>query len=112
MDPNTDSLVAQRPEHCITCYRLIRPGESYHQTEENTVLCLHCAGQGADMVILSTIQAADDLAVDVGDGRLRLRRGISAVIVYPSEVRHLVAALVEGAASLVDQQSSGPPQAL
>ena len=32
--PNDDNpgFVAQRPEHCHACYRLIQPGEMYYLT--------------------------------------------------------------------------------
>ena len=43
--PNDDhpGFVAQEPEHCSACFRLIRPGHTYYLTVENTVLCADCA---------------------------------------------------------------------
>jgi hypothetical protein len=109
MDRKAETLIAQRPEHCMTCYRLIHIGETYHQTEEGAVLCQQCVDGGADLGVLDTLQATEELAVDVGAGGLRVRRGAATVAVSPGEVRHLVAALVEGAARLVDQQSPKLP---
>jgi hypothetical protein len=91
------TLVAQHPEHSHECYRLIRPGETYHHTAENTALCQ----ERADFEVLDTIRVTDDLLVEVGDGQLRVRRGETAVMVYPGEVRHLVDALVEAGVSQV-----------
>jgi hypothetical protein len=51
-----------------------------------------------------TVQAADDLAVDVGGGLLRVRREGAAIVILSQEVRHLVDALVEGAARVVEEQ--------
>ena len=50
------------------------------------------------------LEAANDLAVDVGGGLLRVRREGAAIIVKPQEIRRLVDALVEGAARVVDEQ--------
>jgi hypothetical protein len=107
MDENTLPLIAQRPEHCFECFRLIRPGETYYQTAENTVLCQQCARKGASMEVLDTVQATDDLVVEVGDDRLRVRRGDDSVEVLLTEVRHLVDALAEAAARAVNQQIHG-----
>jgi hypothetical protein len=51
-----------------------------------------------------TIQATEQVAVDYGGGLIRLRREGAAIIVAPGEVRHLVDALVEAAARVVDEQ--------
>ena len=36
--PNDDKpgFVAERPEHCFACYRLIRPGQAYYLTVDST----------------------------------------------------------------------------
>ena len=49
-------------------------------------------------------KAADDLAVDVSGGLLRVRREGAAIVIRAQEVRHLVDALVEAAVELVDEQ--------
>jgi hypothetical protein len=43
--PNEDKpgFVAEKPEHCFACYRLIRPGQTYHLIIEFEVLCEDCA---------------------------------------------------------------------
>lgn len=43
--PNDDKpgLVAEKPERCLSCYRLIKPGQTYHLTIEVEVLCEGCA---------------------------------------------------------------------
>jgi hypothetical protein len=126
MNENTLTLIAQRAEHCIACYRLIHPGETYHQTAENTVLCQGCA----DFETLDTIQATDDLAVGAGDGpnlwevrelpggvalelragddpALALVQGENRVRVELAHVRELVAALVDAAADLAGVLAAG-----
>jgi hypothetical protein len=44
--PNDDNpgFVASEPEHCSACFRLIRPGQNYYLTVENTRLCVPGAG--------------------------------------------------------------------
>ena len=32
-------FIAEQPEHCFACYRLIRPGQTYYLTIEHEVLC-------------------------------------------------------------------------
>jgi len=32
-------FVAEKPERCFTCFRLIRPGQTYYLTIEQEVLC-------------------------------------------------------------------------
>ena len=49
MTENTLPLIAQQPEHCFECFRLIRPSETYYQTAENTVLCQQCVRKGGSM---------------------------------------------------------------
>jgi hypothetical protein len=38
--PNDDQpgFVAEKPEHCFACFRLIRPGQTYHMTIDFEVL--------------------------------------------------------------------------
>jgi hypothetical protein len=98
---DTEELIAQHPEHCYECYRLIRPGETYHQMAEFTVLCLECASKKVE--VFDTVQASDDLLVEVGDGSMRVRRGDAVVVVYPAEVRHLVDALVESGVQMAPE---------
>jgi hypothetical protein len=44
-NPNDDTpgFVAEKPEHCFACYRLIRAGQTCHLTIEFEVLCEECA---------------------------------------------------------------------
>ena len=44
--PNDDkpAFVAEKPVHCCACFRLIRPGQTYHLTIEHEVLCADCSG--------------------------------------------------------------------
>jgi hypothetical protein len=35
-------FIAEKPEHCFACYRLIRPGQTYYLTVEQEVLCADC----------------------------------------------------------------------
>ena len=71
---DTLTLIASHPDHCLDCFRLIRPGEIYHQGADNTVLCPSCFGSLRIGEDFETVTAADDLAVDVGGGLLRVRR--------------------------------------
>jgi hypothetical protein len=34
---NTIALIATSPVHCLDCFRLIRPGETYHQHTDHKV---------------------------------------------------------------------------
>ena len=36
-------FMAEKPEHCFACYRLISPGQTYYLTLEHGVLCADCA---------------------------------------------------------------------
>ena len=97
----TDDLpgfVADEPEHCHDCYRLIRPGQRYFLTIEQAVVYPDCA-EGADAVRL-----AGGLTVEVGEDKLVVRRGSDMFEVSPNEVRRLVDALVEAAARLADRK--------
>ena len=101
---DTNALIATDPEHCLDCFRLIRPGETYYQGKDDTVLCPNCVN---DLLIgedFDTIQATERVAVDYGGGLIRVRREGAAIIVAPGEVRHLVDALVEAATRVVDEQ--------
>ena len=80
-------FVAEEPEHCHACYRLIQPGETYYLTVGQAILCEACLG--AD----DALRVSEDLLVVVEDGRLLVRRGGSTVEVFPHEVRRLVDAL-------------------
>ncbi len=92
-------FVAEEPEHCDACYRLIRAGETYYLTVGNAMLCGDCIKD------TDAIRVADDLVVVIEEGRLVVRRGEASVTLLPSEVRHSVDALVEGAAKLVGGQT-------
>ena len=101
--PNDDQpgFVAEEPEHCHACYRLIQPGQRHYLTIGQVTLCEGCI-RSAD-----AIRVAEDLAVVVEDGRLLVRCGDSTVVVLAHEVRRLVDALVEGSVGLVDQRAQG-----
>lgn len=64
--PNSDKpgFVAERPEHCPACFRLIRPGQTYYLTIEQEVLCADCA------LDEGVIRVRDDRAVAVKRDRL------------------------------------------
>ena len=59
--PNSDQpgFLAERPEHCSACFRLIRPGQTYYLTIEDTALCADCA------LVEGVIRVRGDLAVEV-----------------------------------------------
>ena len=84
--PNDDKpgFVAEKPEHCFACYRLIRPGQTYYLTIEGIVHCEDCA------LSEGVIRVRDDLAVEVSRDRLLIQRGKAEVEVFPGEIRHLV----------------------
>jgi hypothetical protein len=103
-DSDTLALIATNPEHCLDCFRLIRPGETYHQGKDGTVLCPSCVSTLLIGEDFDTIQATERFAVDYGGGLVRVRREGAAIIIAPEEVRHLVDALVEAATWVVDQQ--------
>ena len=92
-------FAAEKPEHCHACYRLIQPGQTYHLTIGNAILC------GDRMKDTDAIRVADDLVLVIEGDRLVVRRGGASVSLLPSEVRHLVYALVEGAAKMVGRQT-------
>jgi hypothetical protein len=39
---DTLPLIVSHPEHCLDCYRLMRPGDTYYPHRDNTALCLTC----------------------------------------------------------------------
>jgi hypothetical protein len=103
-DTPTDDMpgfVAEEPEHCHACYRLIRPSQTYFLTVGQAILCEGC------LEVADAIRVTDDLAVAIEDGRLLVRRGDATVEVFASEVQHLVDALVEAATRVVNQQHQG-----
>jgi hypothetical protein len=91
VSPNDDKpgFVAEKPEHCFACYRLIRPGQIYHLTIDFEVLCEDCA------LSEGVIRVREDLAVEVKSDRLLVRRGEAAVEVFPGDIRRLVNALAK-----------------
>ncbi len=68
-DDDKPGFVAEEPEHCFACYRLIRPGQTYYLTIEFEVLCEDCA------LSEGVIRVRDDLAVEVRRDRLLIQRG-------------------------------------
>ena len=107
MNETAVPLTAQHPEHCHKCYRLIHAGETCYQTAGNAVLCKECTAQEGVVEVLDTIPATDDLAVEVNEARLTIRRGDDSVEVLLGEVRHLVGALTDAATRAVNQQIHG-----
>ena len=99
-------LTATDPEHCLDCFRLVRPGETYHLGKDGTVLCPNCFSNLLIGEDCETIQVTEQVSVDYGGGLIRVRREGAAIIVAPGAVRHLVDALVEAAAGAVDEQVS------
>ena len=71
--PNDDNpgFVAERPEHCSACYRLIRPGQTYYLTIEGIVHCEDCA------LSEDVIRVREDLAVEVKRDRPAIFSGIA-----------------------------------
>ena len=67
--PNDDEpgFVAEKPEHCFACYRLIRPGQTYYLTIEGIVHCEDCA------LSEGVIRVREDLIVEVMRDRHRTR---------------------------------------
>ena len=99
--PNDDQpgFVAEEPEHCFACFRLIQPGQTYYLTMEQEVLCADRA------LVEEVVRVRDDLAVEIKRDRLLIQRGKAEVEVFPGEIRHLVNALAEAAGRLVDQKA-------
>jgi hypothetical protein len=65
-------LAAEEPVHGHDWYRLIRPGQRHFLTIEQVVVCLDCV-RGLDDIRLD-----GGLTVEVGGGRLQVRRGSAA----------------------------------
>ena len=102
---DTIALIATEPEHCLDCFRLVRPGGTFYRGEGGTVLCPMYV---SDLLIgedFDTTQATGKVAVDYEGGLIRLRREGAAIIVAPNQVRHLVDALVEAATRVVNEQA-------
>jgi hypothetical protein len=97
------ALIATDPEHCLECFRLIHPGETYHQGKDNTVLCPTCFSNLLIGEDFGTIHATYQVCVDYGGGLMRVRREGAAIVLAPGEVRHLVDALVEAATRVADE---------
>ena len=95
---------ATERDHCLDCFRLIRPGETYHLGNDDTVLCPNCVGDLQIGKDLAAIQATEHLAVDCGGGLIRVCREGAAIIVEPGEVRYSADALLEAATKVVDEQ--------
>ena len=98
------ALTAQDPELCLYCFRLFRPGETYHQGSDDMVLCPNCPGDLQIGEDLAAIQATEHLAVDCGGGLIRVCREGATIIVEPGEVRYSADALLEAATKVVDEQ--------
>jgi hypothetical protein len=60
-------FVAEEPEHCFVCYRLIRPGQTYYLTIEGIVHCEDCA------LSEGVIRVREDRDVEVKRGRLLIQ---------------------------------------
>lgn len=81
LDEASVALIATILDHCLDCYRLIRPGEKYYQGKDNTVLCQTCHGSLLIGEDFGTITTASSLAVDYGRGLIRVRREGAAIVV-------------------------------
>jgi hypothetical protein len=80
-DDDKPGLVAEKPEHCHACFRLIRPGQTYYLTIEHEVLCVDCA------LDEGVIHVRDDLTIAVKRDRLLVRRGEAGMEVLPGAHR-------------------------
>jgi hypothetical protein len=100
LNDDKPGFVPEKLEHCFACYRLIRPGQTYYLTIEGIVHCQDCA------LSKGVIRVREDLAVEVKRDRLLIQRGKVGVEVFPGEIRHLVNALAEAAARLVNSSQS------
>ena len=77
------AFVAQEPEHCHDCWRIIWAGKAYFLTTEQAVVCPDCVWEA------DAIRLAGGLTVRVGEHRLLVRlRGV-AVAALPREVGDL-----------------------
>ena len=66
-DDDMPGFVAEKPEHCFACYRLIRPGQTYYLTIEGIVHSEDCA------LSEGVIRVREDLAVEIRRDRLLIR---------------------------------------
>jgi hypothetical protein len=83
-DDDQPGFIAEEPEHCNACYRLIQPGQTYYLTIGQAILCEGC------ITTADAIRVTEDLAVVVEDGRLLVRRG-TMIEGLPIVSRHLAA---------------------
>ena len=69
--PNdTLALIATEPEHCIDCFRLICPGETYHLGKDGTILCPNCVSNllsGEDLHRSHATERVEVAWVDVNE---------------------------------------------
>jgi hypothetical protein len=91
-------FVAEEPERCSACVRLIRPGQTYYLPWNKRYYAR--AVPWSTPSSRGVIRVREDLAVEVKRDRLVVQRGEAEVEVLPGEIRHLVNALAEGAARL------------
>lgn len=78
------SFVAEQPEHCFACYRLVRPGQTCYLTVEGIV---HCEDRALSQGV---VRVRENPAAAVKRDRLLVQRGSAQVEVFPGEIRHLV----------------------
>jgi hypothetical protein len=108
MPENVTTLTAQHAEHCHECYRIIHPGETYHQTAENTALCLACADKGASMSDTPNPWEVRTLPGDVhlemwgGDVPALVMAQRNRIQVELAHVKGVVAGLVDAAAEMAE----------
>ena len=104
-DDDQSGFVAEEPDHCLDCFRLIHPGETYYPGEDDTVLYPNCVSDLHISGDFDTIHATEKIAVDYGSGLIRMRRAGAAIIVTLGGVRHLVDALVEAGVRLANPET-------
>ena len=109
------ALIAPHPEHCLDCYRLIRPGDKYYQGKDSTALFPTCHGSLLIGVEFEIVTTASGLAVDDGGGLIGIRRDGAAIVVPGAPglrrtegVRHLVDALVEAVSQSLPTSRQDP----
>lgn len=106
------SASAIAPDHCLDCYRLIRPGQRFYQGSGGTALCPTCHGRLLIGEEYRTLTTTSGLVVDYDGGLIRIRRDGAAIVVKPQEVSLLAGALGAGAnqalpASCQDPETEG-----
>ena len=79
------AFVAEEPEHCPDCCRVIRGGERYFVKVEQAVVCPDWVRKE------DAIRLPGGLTVEIGENRLLLRRGRTEIEALPHEVRHIIA---------------------